>query len=57
MIVVLGNNNMKEEMYALDGIHSKLFSQLDSYDIGKANEEIEFFRELTKDIDPARGIK
>ena len=57
MIVVLGNNNMKEEMYALDDIHSKLFSQLDSYDIGKANEEIEFFRELTKDIDPTRGIK
>ena len=57
MIVVLGNNDMTEEMYALDDIHSKLFSQFDLYDIGKANEEIEPYRELTKDIDPVRKLE
>ena len=57
MVVVLGNNNMKEDMHSLDDIRKDIRRNYESYSLAKGNEEIEPYRELTKDIDPTRGIK
>lgn len=55
MIVVLGNNHMNEDMRNLDKLHSKLMFQFDSYKLKDANEEIDYYRELTKNIDHVRS--
>lgn len=54
MIVVLGNNNLDNDMFSLDELHSKLFLRFNEYELDEVNLALEYYRKKTKDIDPVR---
>lgn len=54
MIVVLGNNNLENDMFSLDELHSKLFLRFNEYELDEVNLALEYYRKKTKDIDPVR---
>ena len=54
MIVVLGNNNLENDMFSLDELHSKLFLRFNEYELDEVNLALEYYRKKTKDIAPVR---